>query len=171
MVFRLRASARRARARIAWAAKIALNYTPCPHPDCGAVRARPAHVDVSPTVRCLPSREFATVLNSAAAARRALPSVDRLLKLDAVVALISRHGRPLVVETLRAALDEQRGLLAKDPAATPLDDDALTARCAKHLQALSQPSLRPVFNLTGTVLHTNLGRALYPQVAAAAALQ
>ena len=109
------------------------------------------------------------MLNSAAAARRALPSVDRLLKLDAVVALISRHGRPLVVETLRAALDEQRGLLAKDPAATPLDDDALTARCAKHLQALSQPSLRPVFNLTGTVLHTNLGRALYPQVAAAAA--
>ena len=109
------------------------------------------------------------MLNSAAAARRALPSIDRLLKLDAVAALIETHGRPLVVETLRAVIDEQRSLLAKDTALPPPDDDALAAQCAKQLRALAQPSLRAVFNLTGTVLHTNLGRALYPQVAADAA--
>jgi len=109
------------------------------------------------------------MLNSAAAARRALPSIDRLLKLEAVVALIDRHGRPLVVETLRAVLDEERALLAGDPASSPPADDALCSRCGARLQALSQPSLRPVFNLTGTVLHTNLGRALYPEAAALAA--
>ena len=109
------------------------------------------------------------MLNSAAAARRALQSIDRLLKLDAVTALIETHGRPLVVETLRAVIDEQRSLLAKDTVLPPPDDDALAAQCAKQLRALAQPSLRAVFNLTGTVLHTNLGRALYPQVAADAA--
>ena len=109
------------------------------------------------------------MLNSAAAARRALPSIDRLLKLDTVAALIAQHGRPLVVETLRAVIDGRRAELAKDPAATPVDENALTALCAAQLQSLAQPSLRPVFNLTGTVLHTNLGRALYPAVAAAAA--
>ena len=109
------------------------------------------------------------MLNLAAAARRALPSIDRLLKLEAVVALIERHGRPLVVETLRAVLDEERALLAADPAPSAPGEEQLSARCGARLHALSQPSLRPVFNLTGTVLHTNLGRALYPEVAAAAA--
>ena len=109
------------------------------------------------------------MLNSAAAARRALPSVDRLLNLDAVGGLIAAHGRPLVVETIRLVLDAQRGLLAQDAAAQPLTDDELAAQCATRLHALTRPSLRPVFNLTGTVLHTNLGRALYPQAAADAA--
>ena len=109
------------------------------------------------------------MLSSTAAARRALPSVDRLINLQAVGVLIAAHGRPLVVETIRTVLDEQRGVLAKDAAALPLTEDALSALCATRLQALTKPSLRPVFNLTGTVLHTNLGRALYPQVAADAA--
>ena len=55
------------------------------------------------------------MLNSTAAARRALPSIDRLLKLDAVTALIERHGRPLVVETLRAVLDNARAQLTQNP--------------------------------------------------------
>jgi L-seryl-tRNA(Ser) seleniumtransferase len=109
------------------------------------------------------------MLNSTAAARRALPSVDRLLNLDAVGTLIAAHGRPLVVETIRSVLDEQRTVLARDPAVQPLNETALSAQCAARLQALAQPSLRPVFNLTGTVLHTNLGRALYPEAAAKAA--
>ncbi len=109
------------------------------------------------------------MLNSAAAARRALPSVDRLLNLGTVGKLITTFGRPLVVEALRTALAAQRELLAQDAAALPCDEDTLAAQCAARLTALMQPSLRPVFNLTGTVLHTNLGRALYPQVAADAA--
>ena len=109
------------------------------------------------------------MLNSTAAARRALPSIDRLLKLDAVTALIERHGRPLVVETLRAVLDSARAQLTQNPDAAAPDDQTFCAQCSEQLNALTQPSLRPVFNLTGTVLHTNLGRALYPEAAATAA--
>ena len=109
------------------------------------------------------------MLNSAAAARRALPSVDRLLNLAAVGTLITKFGRPLVVESIRVLLDEQRGVLAQDTAAVPPTEEAITEQCAERLAALTQPSLRAVFNLTGTVLHTNLGRALYPQAAAEAA--
>ena len=107
------------------------------------------------------------MLNPAATARRAIPSVDRVLKLEAVDSLIDRYGRPLVLETIRAALDEQRMLLDNEGAAA-LDETALVAACAARLRATTQPSLRPVFNLTGTVLHTNLGRALFPPAAAAA---
>jgi L-seryl-tRNA(Ser) seleniumtransferase len=110
------------------------------------------------------------MLNPAAAARRAIPSVDRLLKLEAVDSLIDRYGRPLVVETLRAVLDEQRAAFTRAPAQIDLDATALIATCAQRLRTTTQASLKPVFNLTGTVLHTNLGRALLPRAAAEAAL-
>ncbi|MBI4192189.1 MAG: L-seryl-tRNA(Sec) selenium transferase [Betaproteobacteria bacterium] len=109
------------------------------------------------------------MLNPAATARRAIPSVDRLLKLDPVGALIAEYGRPLVVETIRAVLDEQRALLNGDGAVS-LDENSLLATCSARLHAATSASLKPVFNLTGTVLHTNLGRALLPQTAAQAAL-
>src|SRR5579862_693554 len=124
---------------------------PLPPRNPGAVRAFPAHVDAPPICRRPPLREPAAMLNSTTAARRALPSIDRLLKLDAVAALVAEHGHPLVVETLRAVIDDRRAKLAKDPAATPVDEDTLTALCTAQLQALARPSLRPVFNLTGTV--------------------
>ena len=111
------------------------------------------------------------MLNPAATARRAIPSVDRLLNCGAVGDLITKFGRPLVVEAVRAALAAHREQLAQDPAALQCDEDALVAQCAASLQTLMRPSLRPVFNLTGTVLHTNLGRALYPQAAAQAATE
>jgi len=109
------------------------------------------------------------MLNPAAAARRAIPSVDRLLKLEATAALVAEYGRPLVVETLRAELDAQRALLGKRGTAD-LDENSLLAACATRLRAATAPSLKVVFNLTGTVLHTNLGRAWLPRAAAEAAL-
>ena len=109
------------------------------------------------------------MLNPAATARRAIPSVDRLLKLAAVGDLVAEHGRPLVVETIRTVLDEQRALLNSDGAAS-LDEDSLLATCSARLRATTRASLKPVFNLTGTVLHTNLGRALLPRAAAEAAV-
>ncbi|MEK7877880.1 MAG: L-seryl-tRNA(Sec) selenium transferase [Pseudomonadota bacterium] len=108
------------------------------------------------------------MLNPAAAARRAIPSVDRLLKLAAVETLVSEYGRPLVVEVLRAVLEAQRALLDRH-AAADLDENSLIAACAARLRATTGASLKPVFNLTGTVLHTNLGRALLPRAAADAA--
>jgi len=101
-------------------------------------------------------------------ARRAIPSLDRLLRLEAVDGLIARYGRPLVTEAARAELTALRAALSRR---TPgdsarFDDDAFVQACAVRLSNETRPSLRPVFNLTGTVLHTNLGRALMPQEAA-----
>ena len=93
-----------------------------------------------------------------------LPSVDRVLRVPAVVALAERHGRPATVAAVRAILGELRGQLAAGQGGEPppVDEAALAGRVAAHLEALARPSLRPVFNLTGTVLHTNLGRAVLP---------
>ena len=107
---------------------------------------------------------------NAAAARRAIPSVDRLLNLEAVGALIGEYGRPLVVETIRAVLDEQRALV-NSKGITTLDEKSLINVCGTRLRIATSSSLRPVFNLTGTVLHTNLGRALLPRSAAEAAVE
>jgi L-seryl-tRNA(Ser) seleniumtransferase len=103
------------------------------------------------------------------AARRALPSVDRLLNDPALGTLTAQHGRPLVLDVVRALLAEQRDALAKSPDAS-FDLDAFVTRCAERVAAETAASLKPVFNLTGTVLHTNLGRALLPECAAKAAM-
>ncbi|MBM3548137.1 MAG: L-seryl-tRNA(Sec) selenium transferase [Alphaproteobacteria bacterium] len=95
-------------------------------------------------------------------ARARLPSIDRLLSQPDAQALIAAHGRPLTLEALRAALDALREKPPRDGA----DPAALAlAGAAARLARLAQPSQRRVFNLTGTVLHTNLGRALLPEEA------
>ena len=106
------------------------------------------------------------MLNPAASARRAIPSLDRLLQFEAVTDLVVRYGRPLVAETARAELALLRTTLSRSDAA--FDENGFVRACAARLERETQPSLKPVFNLTGTVLHTNLGRALMPQEAAQA---
>src|SRR6478609_11689755 len=98
-----------------------------------------------------------------------LPSVDRLISSPAGVALAERYGRGAVVDAVRAVLAEQRVRLSSGEETQGLDEAALLAQAAARIESLMRPSLRPVFNLTGTVLHTNLGRALYPQAAIDAA--
>jgi L-seryl-tRNA(Ser) seleniumtransferase len=79
--------------------------------------------------------------------------------------LIARAGRPLVIEALRAWAEAKRG-------SDEVADEALCARwCEARLAGLVQSSQRRVFNLTGTVLHTNLGRALLAEEAVAAAVE
>jgi len=113
---------------------------------------------------------------SVAADLRALPSIDRLLATSEARALLARVARPLVTETLRAVLDEQRRALragdgsqvAPEPApvsgATPrlLGSAALVQEAARRLARLARPALTPVVNATGVLLHTNLGRAALP---------
>ena len=93
-----------------------------------------------------------------------VPSVDRVLRLTAVRSLIETHGRPVATEAVRAVLDDvRRRLSAEGEAARPLSTQkAIAARVLATIEERSAPSLRPVFNLTGTVLHTNLGRAVLP---------
>lgn len=102
------------------------------------------------------------------AARRAspLPGLDGLLRHPAAAPLLARHGRAALTGALRAALAERRGRRAFGAA-----PEEVLGEAAALLDGLFAPRLRPVFNLTGTVLHTNLGRALLPEAAVAAAAE
>ena len=88
---------------------------------------------------------------------RDLPSVDTLLRSDAAGALVADHGRPAVVAALRAALQAARDAGASATAELLLE--------ATGRELARPPSLRPVLNATGVIVHTNLGRA--PLAAAA----
>ena len=93
-----------------------------------------------------------------------LPSVDRVLNLAPVIALTEQHGRSATVTAVRETLSALRGQLAKSERLTgdPVDEGTLISQISARLDAVAAPSLRPVFNLTGTILHTNLGRATLP---------
>src|SRR5687767_10834184 len=78
------------------------------------------------------SRTEAAVLNPTAAARRAIPSVDRLLNDSRCADLIARFGRPLVLETIRALLERERARPASTAPDAPLFDEA---RFIEHCKA------------------------------------
>ena len=135
-----------------------------------------------------------------------LPGVDQILRRPEVEACVREHGRELVVESVRGAIDELRAAAREDslgarassprgsrsadgPQAAPPRDsggpeaepgpqpeegstpdpetiERLVAEAAlRRAGAVVAPSLRPVLNLSGTVLHTNLGRAELPEAA------
>ena len=77
---------------------------------------------------------------------------------------MAEHGRTAVVEAARVAVEAWRAKQGPSPEMA-FDVDAFERECAQRLADLAAPSLRPVFNLTGTVLHTNLGRAVMAQEA------
>src|SRR5574343_2059606 len=84
-----------------------------------------------------------------------LPAVDRVLQQ--LPDLIEIHGRQLVTGCVRAELAAAREGLKHD---LPLPNDvSLLAAIRRRADDAGRANLRPVFNLTGTVLHTNLGRA------------
>jgi L-seryl-tRNA(Ser) seleniumtransferase len=94
-----------------------------------------------------------------------IPSVDRILRLDGTQALIHEWGRTLVTDSIRSVLADVRRDLQSRSASAAVTEDMLVARLHAHLVTQSPQSLRRVFNLTGTILHTNLGRAQLPDVA------
>ncbi len=93
-------------------------------------------------------------------ARARPPSLDKLLDSPALRELVEAHGRAGVLAAAREALDAWRA-----DTSLPFDSAPFEQRCRTQLEARAALSLRPLFNLTGTVLHTNLGRALLPQEA------
>ncbi|MBI2307142.1 MAG: L-seryl-tRNA(Sec) selenium transferase [Rhodocyclales bacterium] len=98
-----------------------------------------------------------------------LPSVDRLLAQPDLVDAIARHGRQPLTDCARAELAAARELVRAGHGLPTAD--ALAAAIVERADRLARPNLRPVFNLTGTVLHTNLGRALLaPEAVAAMAI-
>jgi L-seryl-tRNA(Ser) seleniumtransferase len=88
---------------------------------------------------------------------RKLPSVDRLLQADSVAGLVERHGRDLTIDALRATLDEARQAILRGESAP--EDEVLITEATRRLVSAVRPSLYPVINATGVIIHTNLGRA------------
>ncbi len=100
------------------------------------------------------------------ASLRQLPSVDRLLGDPTIQALLPLYGHRLTVTAIRQTLDRVREeVRAGNPIPSP---DALVVRIAQYLQDHLAPTLRPVINATGVVVHTNLGRAPLSAAARAA---
>lgn len=93
-----------------------------------------------------------------------LPSIDAILRWPDVAPLIERHGRNATTDVARTVLAACREKLRNDRNART-DEETLSAAIESALRERAAPGLRPVFNLTGTVLHTNLGRAPLPQAA------
>jgi L-seryl-tRNA(Ser) seleniumtransferase len=96
---------------------------------------------------------------------RRLPSVDAVMRSQTILRAVDRFGRPAAVGAVRRVL---AGARAQGDVRGAIDDFA--NRALSLLESEAQPKLRPVFNLTGTVLHTNLGRALIAEAAIAAAV-
>ena len=91
----------------------------------------------------------------------ALPSVDRILGFAEIKLLAVRFGREPVLAAVRSLLKDVRS----GAAAPEWSGAALASHLSPSLEKQSASRLRRVINLTGTVLHTNLGRALLPQEA------
>jgi L-seryl-tRNA(Ser) seleniumtransferase len=96
--------------------------------------------------------------------RRHLPSVGALIESDALRPLLERSPRSRGVDAGRSALEAAR----RAPESAPRDDDEWAAAIDETLRQAERPSLRPVLNATGVVLHTNLGRAPLADAALAA---
>jgi len=101
-----------------------------------------------------------------------IPSVDRLLNARTFQLLLSRHGHTQLTAALRGELAElRRAALAGTLDRASLEENAIAAAVEVALVKATGPALCTVFNLSGTVLHTNLGRALLPEGAVRAVAQ
>ena len=89
---------------------------------------------------------------------RSLPKTDELLKRDDLVALEQAFPRSVVVDAVRDSVEAVRAaILAGEDVV--FDDDTLAADVVRAAEARMRPSLRPVINATGIIVHTNLGRS------------
>ena len=103
-----------------------------------------------------------SVVHGSKARPQDLPALDKLLRDCAP--LVAEHGHTLVAHEARALLDAlRRRAVAGTLAQAELN--TLAQRLAERVQARMQPKLRAVLNLTGTVIHTNLGRSLLADAA------
>ncbi len=100
-------------------------------------------------------------------ALRRLPSVEELLENPALADAIEQRGRRLVADSSRSVLEKlRRRILAGEPV-TPadLEPGRLAALVGEEAAAVYKPTLQPLINATGVVVHTNLGRSVLAEEA------
>jgi L-seryl-tRNA(Ser) seleniumtransferase len=104
---------------------------------------------------------------------RDLPAVSAVLNTSAAATLIERYGQKASTNAIRATIEVARAALQKGEPAVP-SAECLALESRARLEREDRSGSRPLFNLTGTVLHTNLGRAVLAEAAvegAVAAMQ
>jgi L-seryl-tRNA(Ser) seleniumtransferase len=89
---------------------------------------------------------------------RALPAVDELLRTEPLRTVAERTSRSSAVAAARAQIELTRSEIQRGNGAVPAGAE-LASAAAAELERLESPSLEPVINATGVVVHTNLGRA------------
>jgi L-seryl-tRNA(Ser) seleniumtransferase len=108
--------------------------------------------------RSLPDGKEMTIIDTP----KQLPSVDRLMNTLSVQELVHKHGLALVTRCAQNVLVHVRQSVLAGGATNMA---ALVQSVLQEIERILQPSIRPVYNLTGTLLHTNLGRAALPECA------
>jgi L-seryl-tRNA(Ser) seleniumtransferase len=94
---------------------------------------------------------------------RKIPAVDRLLMSPALKEASRTYPRNLILKAIHQVLDELRSGIQQGQVfeeVTGLSVESVSTQAVKRLELLSGPSLRPVINATGIVVHTNLGRSI-----------
>ena len=92
---------------------------------------------------------------------RSIPKVDILLEEQEIQDLIDAYGRELVMDVIREEMDALRTFIGKceEEEKAKAQIGMLTQNIKRHAGKLHEPNMKMVINGTGTVLHTNLGRA------------
>ena len=96
---------------------------------------------------------------------RTLPAVEKLLTAPALSPLLRRYNRSYVTDTVRAVLTTVRQEILAGALTAPVEEAEVVRRVAAVIAREEHSPLRSVVNATGTVLHTNLGRALLAKAA------
>src|SRR5260370_6559428 len=135
----------------------ALSARPAFRASVAAVAQLCSNVAMTIPAKRAPSGEQTALL-------RQMPSVDELLQLPGVAKLCSEIDRGFVVDITRQVLSQLRREIAAGemPAEQTIAPAALEARIVHAVQQELAPSLQPVINASGVILHTNLGRAPLP---------
>jgi L-seryl-tRNA(Ser) seleniumtransferase len=100
--------------------------------------------------------------------RAQLPSVDKVLRSETGLLIAARYGHGTAVRTIRHTLAQLR---KAGPPITKPDAAAIAEASLRLAEDQDAPGIRRIFNLTGIVLHSNLGRALLPEAAIEAAIE
>jgi L-seryl-tRNA(Ser) seleniumtransferase len=90
---------------------------------------------------------------------RNIPPVEQLLQSSAAESWVADYGRSLTTTAIRSVLDDIRQNIKTGRVKEVPGNKIITDRIESQLQSWTRPTLKPIINATGVILHTNLGRA------------